>query len=197
MHILRFAAIGVLLAFILTHLLIKKDHMRVVWSEYALDPRFGWIMDISLIFWGVATILSGILPQSFILNSGVQLRYRSLLVISGISNLGGTFVKTTRDKKKRMQRFIHLFFAVIELTFLPIFIFANKKYIKNTYLVMLAKIHLFIFGFIVVLFVLEKLGKWITKKHKSKLANLVSGIVSVGFLEKVIILMLIMEGILL
>ena len=197
MHILRFAAIGVLIAFVLTHLLIKKDHMRVVWSEYALDPRYGWIMDVSLIFWGVATILSGILPQSFILNSGAQLKYRALLVISGISNLGGTFVKTTKDKKRRMQRLIHLFFAIIELTFLPIFIFANKKYVRNTYLSLLAKIHLFIFGILAVLFILEKLGKRPTKNKKSRIANLISSVLSVGFLEKVIILLLIVEGIML
>ena len=197
MHILQLAAIGVLVAFVLTHLLIKKDHMRVVWSEYALDPRYGWIMDVSLIFWGVATILSGILPQSFILNSGAQLKYRALLVISGISNLGGTFVKTTKDKKRRMQRLIHLFFAIIELTFLPIFIFANKKYVRNTYLSLLAKIHLFIFGILAVLFILEKLGKRPTKNKKSRIANLISSVLSVGFLEKVIILLLIVEGIML
>ena len=199
MLFLRIASIVVLISFILTHLLIKKDHLTTVWSEYALDPKFGWIMDIGLIIFGVACILTGLFPNVFILTLAVRasvfvynLKYLYLLVISGIANLGGTFVKTTRDKTKYLRRKVHLFFAVIELTFMPLFIVLNEVVVP-VFLFRLAVAHLIIFGLITILFLLEKIKQEQSKGNAQNLKSFLTSVLSIGFLEKVIILMLIFE----
>ena len=203
MPFLRIASIVVLISFVLTHLLIKKDHLTTVWSEYAIDPKFGWVMGTGLIIFGIACILTGLFPNVFILTlvtragaSVYKLKYLYLLVISGIANLGGTFVKTTIDKTKYLQRKVHLFFAVIELTFVPLFIVLNKVYVPVS-LFRLAVIHLIIFAVITILFLLEKTKQEQSKVNAQNFKSVLSSVFTIGFLEKVMILMLIGESFLL
>ncbi len=180
-HIKIIGAFSLLASLIITHFLIKKDLYSTMWSEYALE-KHGWIMDIGIYVWGLSFIIVATFSSFWRIE---HYQYIFLIAIAGLVFWGVNFVKTEKNKTASVKRTIHVLLAIPALSLLPVWLLLNWNDLTMV-VQAVAIIHIGLLLALAYSFTNENfLNRYLPKSLRG------------GFLERLVILCLIVEWILL